>query len=225
MPYLTVAQTIKLVLLTLYMLGVGFICKGPGGANAPGAPFREKNVKTIRYKMNMRDGWYINKAGERITQAMHRKKNMWDDKNDKNKAIFNNAEDGLIFKGVEEILQESEECAKLVACDGRPMPYRCNKARRLQFKCTSNKLCTPGQKCCMVNTLKCRPDFCDQRCKLEEVCNSHGVQFHLLPICHPELNPIEGKELQCCKYILTPHSYKLQLYHLFRFVELYQTVR
>ena len=166
------------------------------------------------------DGSSNHKA--RPFDALH--ENMWDDKNDKNKAIFN-AEDGLVFKGVEEILQESEECAKLVACDGRPMPYRCNKARRLQFKCTSNKLCTPGQKCCMVNTLKCRPDFCDQRCKLEEVCNSHGVQFHLLPICHPELNPIEGKELQCCKYILTPHSNKLQLYHLFRFVELYQTVR
>jgi hypothetical protein len=44
----------------------------------------------------------------------------------------------------------------------------------------------------MHNTLQCRPDFRDQKCKLEEVCDSAGIKFHLLPICHPELNPIEG---------------------------------
>jgi transposase len=45
----------------------------------------------------------------------------------------------------------------------------------------------------MHNTLRCRPDFCEQKCKLEEVCESEGAKFHLLPICHPELNPIEGE--------------------------------
>ncbi len=109
----------------------GGICKGPGGANAPGAPLREKNAKNVQYRMNMRDGWYINKAGERITQVMHRGKTWMDDKNEKTKAIFNE-EDGLIFKGVEEILKESEESDKLVAYDRKPMPYRCNKARRTQ---------------------------------------------------------------------------------------------
>jgi hypothetical protein len=142
--------------------------------------------------MNMRDGWHINKAGERITQVMHRAKTWKDDKNEKTKAIYNE-EDGLIFKGVEEILNESEESDKLTASDGKPMPYRCNKARRTQYKCLSDKVCTPGIKCCMViNTLTCRQDFLDQRCKLEEVCHSRGVQFLMLPICHPELNPIEG---------------------------------
>ncbi len=158
-------------------------------------------MKTVQCRMSMRDGWYINKAGERISQAMHRTKDMWDDKSDKCKAVFN-AEDGLIFKGVEAILKESEECATLVACDGKPMPYRCNKARRLQFNCTSDNLCNTGQKCCMINTLKCRPDFGEQRCKLEEMCDSHVVKFHLLLVCHPELNPIEGNELQCCKNIM-----------------------
>jgi hypothetical protein len=169
----------------------GGICKGPGGANAPGAPLRDKNVSAVQYKMNMRDGWYINKQGERIQQPMHRAKTMWDDKSNTKKAIFN-AADGLIFKGVEEILKESEECDKLMACDATQMPYRCNNARRKKLKTTSDRLCTPGQKCCMVNTLKSRPDFCNQKCKLEEVCDSLGVSFHLLPICHPELNPIEG---------------------------------
>ncbi len=111
---------------------------------------------------------------------------------------------GLIFKGLEEILRESEESDKLVAFDGKPMPYRCNKARRTQSKCLSDKVCTPGIKCCMVNTLKYRPDFLDQRCKLEEVCHSRGVQFLMLPICHPELNPIEGTELVCSKKIMPP---------------------
>ena len=169
----------------------GGICKAPGGANAPGAPLREKNVRSVQYRMNMRDGWYTDKQGKRITQAMHRKKNMWDDKSNGKKAIFN-AEDGLIFKGVEEILKESEECDNLMACDGTPMPYRCNKARRRKLNTACERLCTPLEKCCMVNTLKCRPDFSNQKCKLEEVCESLGVTFHLLPICHPELNPIEG---------------------------------
>jgi hypothetical protein len=149
--------------------------------------------------MNMRNGWYINKAGARVSQAMHRPKDMWDDKSDKIKAVYN-AEDGLIFKGVEAILKESEECARLVACDGQAMPYRCNKSRRLKFNSATDKVCNPGQKCCMINTLKCRPDFGEQRCKLEEVCDSHGVKFHLLPICHPELNPIEGNEFKCSQH-------------------------
>ncbi len=151
----------------------GGICKGPGGANEPGAPLREKNAKNVQYRMNMRDGWYINKGGERITQVMHRAKTwIMDDKNEKSKAIFNE-EDGLIFKGVEEILKESEESEKLTAYDGKPMPYRRKKARRTQCKCLSDKVCTPGIKCCMVNTLKYRPDFLEQRCKLEEVCHSN----------------------------------------------------
>jgi hypothetical protein len=54
-------------------------------------------------------------------------------------------------------------------------------------------MCTPGVRCCIHNTLRCRKDFGEQKCKLEEVCETVGAKFHLLPICHPELNPIEGK--------------------------------
>ncbi len=46
------------------------------------------------------------------------------------------------------------------------------------------------------NTLRRRQDFTEQKCKLEEVCNQVGVTFHLLPICHPELNPIEGNNVK-----------------------------
>ncbi len=54
---------------------------------------------------------------------------MWDDKSNTKKVIFN-AEDGLIFKGVEEILKECEECDKFMACDDTQMQYRFNKTRR-----------------------------------------------------------------------------------------------
>ena len=145
--------------------------------------------------MNMRDGWYINNKGERVPQSMHRLKSTFDDNpTTRKKAIFNKS-DGLIFKGVEEILKESEECEKLMAYDGKVMPFRCSPARRRGLQTSSDKLCTQGLKCCMHNTLKWRPDFCKQKCKLEEVCEERGVKFHLLPICHPELNPIEGSKL------------------------------
>jgi hypothetical protein len=113
---------------------------------------------------------------------------MLDDKNSK-KVIYNYG-DGSIFKGVEEILNESLECDDLIACDGKQMPFRCNKVRRRKLKYANDKFCTLGAKCCMHNTLQCRPDFRDQKCKLEEVCDSSGIKFHLLPTCHPELNPI-----------------------------------
>ena len=177
-------------------VGAG-ICKGPGGANAPGAPLKVKQGKTKGestgvYRMKMRNGWYMDKKGNRVVQEMHRKKTMDDDKNAK-KVIYNYG-DGSIFKGVEEILKESLECEDLIACDGQHMPFRCNKVRRKKLQCANDKFCTPGAQCCMHNTLQSRPDFRDQKCKLEEVCDSSGLKFHLLPICHPELNPIEGKQ-------------------------------
>jgi hypothetical protein len=118
-------------------VGAG-ICKGPGGANAPGAPLKVKQGKpkgesTGLYRMKMRNGWYLDKHGKRIVQEMHRKKTMDDDKHSK-KCIYNYA-DGSIFKGFEEILKESLECEDLLACDGKPMPFRCNKVRRRKLKC------------------------------------------------------------------------------------------
>jgi hypothetical protein len=207
----------------------GGICRGPGGANAPGAPFKQKegnkNANHVGNRMKMRDGWYINKRGERITQSMHRLKTMFDDNPypGGKKAIFNK-QDGLIFKGVEAILKESEECEKLVACDGQAMPFRCSPARRRVLLCTSNKRCIPGKKCCMHNTLTWRPDFCEQKCKLEEVCEEKGVKFHLLPICHPELNPIEGIDLVCCQLFFSSSTVNLTLRLFSRLLELYKTL-
>ena len=142
-------------------VGAG-VCRGPGGANAPGAPLKtkegKKNANHVGNRMNMRDGWYINKKGERVPQSMHRLKSMFDDNpTTRKKAIFNKS-DGLIFKGVEEILKESEECEKLMAYDGKVMPFRCSPARRRGLQTSSNKLCTQGLKCCMHNTLKWRTD-------------------------------------------------------------------
>ena len=50
----------------------GGVCKGPGGANAPGAPMKDKGSKDITYRMKMRDGWFINKFGKLVVQIMHR---------------------------------------------------------------------------------------------------------------------------------------------------------
>jgi hypothetical protein len=169
----------------------GDVCKGPGGANAPGAPMKDKGSKDITYGMKMRDGWFINKFGKRVVQKMHREKWDTDDKSAHIKAIFNEL-DGSIFKVVEEILREMDD--DLAAIDNVRMPFRCNKARRKNLKFASDKMCTPCVQCCMHNTLRCRQEFCEQKCKLKEVCESVGVKFHLLPICHPELNPIEGKK-------------------------------
>jgi hypothetical protein len=105
----------------------GGICKGPGGANAPGAPMKEKGVSLNKYRMKMRDGWFIDKSGVRVVQKMHRDKTWMDDKSSNKKAIFNEL-DGSIFKGVEEILTEMGD--NFEAIDKVRMPYKCNKARR-----------------------------------------------------------------------------------------------
>jgi hypothetical protein len=105
----------------------GGVCKGPGGANAPGAPMKDKGSKDITYRMKMRDGWFINKFGKRVVQKMHRDKWDTDDKSAHIKAIFNEL-DGSIFKGVEEILRKMDD--DLQAIDNVRMPFRCNKARR-----------------------------------------------------------------------------------------------
>ncbi len=58
----------------------GGINKGPGGANAPGAPMKDKYSKEMKYRMKMRDGWFIDKFGKRVVQKMHRDKWESDDK-------------------------------------------------------------------------------------------------------------------------------------------------
>ena len=146
----------------------GGINKGPGGANAPGAPMKDKYSKDIKYRMKMRDGWFIDKFGKRVVQKMHRDKWESDDKNSHTKAVHNEL-DGSIFKGVEEILREMED--DLLAIDNARMPFRCNTARRRQLNFGSLTVYTPGVRCCMVNTLRCRQDFCEQKRKLKEACD------------------------------------------------------
>jgi hypothetical protein len=97
-------HTARALLVDGLHCGAG-ICKGPGGANAPGAPLRDQGSKQDAYRMKMRDGWFIDKSGKRVVKQMHRDKTWMDDKSENKKAIFNER-DGSIFKGVEEILRE-----------------------------------------------------------------------------------------------------------------------
>jgi hypothetical protein len=197
------------------------VCKGPGGANAPGAPLKDKGAKPDAYGMKMRDGCFIDKSGKLVVQQMHRDKTWMDDKSDNKKAIFNES-DGSIFKGVEEILREMGD--NFEAIDKARMPYRCNKARRRKLRFGDDNMCTPGVRCCMHNTLRCRQDFCEQKCKLEEVCETVGAKFHLLPICHPELNPIEGKKNKHSHHNYFHEMSSSILLYACRLLELYQKV-
>ncbi len=112
-----------------------------------------------------------------------------DDQGNKGAQFFNET-DGLIFKGVAEILIEGQD--NCVAEDGSKMPYKCNAARRRAFNFRTSDKCYRHRRCCLLNTLRCRPDFIEQKCQLHEVCESVGAQFIMLMICHPECNPIEG---------------------------------
>jgi hypothetical protein len=209
-------------------LHVGSLGRRAGGVNAPGAPLRDKKGE---HRPTMRDGWYMDAEGERQVQHMHRDKVCTDDKKNK-PAIFN--ADGSICKGVEEILNESGD--KCVAEDNIKMPFSCSHARRNKLHFPTSKSCMPGRRCCMENTLRWRPDFAAQKSRLEEVCASCDIVFHMLPICHPELNPIEGStypipyiyvryepilpELNPCKGSTYPTPY----IYVNRFLELYQEV-
>jgi hypothetical protein len=160
------------------------ICKKPGGLHAPGS----SGAHGVPAVPKMRDGWYTNEAGEKVVQQMHRDK-LWMDDNGNKGAQFYNKEDGSIFKGVEEILREGGD-----ACldeHKEAMVMTCSKARRTQMKCPTDTQCQKNRRCCLTNALRWRPDFAEQKCELEEVCERHGVKFIMLMMCHPECNPIE----------------------------------
>jgi len=119
---------------------------------------------------------------------MHRDKTHMDDPSENNPVIYNEA-DGSIFKGIEEILREGgDDC---IAEDDSKMPKVCSKSRRMLFNFPSATECMPDRRCCLVNTLRCRQDFKEQKCCLEEACESVGAKFIMLMMCHPECNPIE----------------------------------
>ncbi len=98
--------------------------------------------------------------------------------------------DHTIFKGIYEILRESGDNCKDEA--GKSMVKECSNKRRKAMGCDPGEGCKKHVRCCMQNTLRWRPDFEAQKCKLEMMCDSQGVKFLMLMICHPECNPIEG---------------------------------
>jgi hypothetical protein len=156
-----------------------------------GAPLEDKYSTEIKYRMKMRHGcWFTDKFGKRVEQKMHRDKWESDDKKCAYKGDSKRCRRFSFQRGGRNCTRNGED--EFIAVDKVRMPFRCNKARRRKLQLTSETVCTPGVRCCMHNTLRCRQDFCEQKCKLEGVCESVGVRFHLLLICHPELNPIEG---------------------------------
>jgi hypothetical protein len=181
------------------------VCKHPGGKNAPGARGTKRYPQGVP---KMRDGWYMNLHGNKIVQPMHREKTWMNDQGNKGARYFNE-NDGLIFKGVEEILHEGlDNC---IAEDGIKMPYRFSVVRRVAMKFTTTDKCPRGRRCCLLNTLCSRPDFLQQKCRLHEVCESVDAEFIMLMICHPECNPIEGGFDMSLPTIIIP------LYHKYAF--------
>jgi hypothetical protein len=73
------------------------------------------------------------------------------------------------------------------------MVKECSKTRRQAVGCAPDSMCKKYSRCCLQNTIRWRPDFAGQKCKLEQTCESVGVKFLMLMICHPECNPIEGE--------------------------------
>jgi hypothetical protein len=108
--------------------------------------------------------------------------------------------DGTTHKGLFEILQErGDDC---MAVDGKAMTKTCSKQRRRELNFATDHACDCGVRCCLENTLRWEPDFAAQKCKLEEACDSVGVTFTMMMICHPECNPIEGTTLLLCTLML-----------------------
>ena len=72
------------------------------------------------------------------------------------------------------------------------MVKECSQKRRRDMGCVPASSCRKHARCCLQNTLRWRPDFAAQKCRLEQTCDAVGVKFLMLMICHPECNPIEG---------------------------------
>jgi hypothetical protein len=120
---------------------------------------------------------------------MHRKATDEELLQDK-ESIFINS-DGTIFKGMYEILREAEDTCKDE--EGKHMIKECSRKRRQSMGCDPDSACKKHARCCLQNTMRWRQDFAAQRCKLDLTCESAGVKFLMLMICHPECNPIEGQ--------------------------------
>jgi hypothetical protein len=162
----------------------GGINRDPGGTNAPGSKSTQKNPQGYP---KMRNGWFVDKATHVLrVQEMHR--NVVE--NDSNLCKESSNVDGTTFKGLFEILQERGDSC--IAVDQTHMNKTCSKKRRVALQFLSNMACDAHVRCCQENTLRWQPDFLAQKCKLEEVCESVGVKFQMMMICHPECNPIEG---------------------------------
>jgi hypothetical protein len=162
----------------------GGINRDPGGKNAPGSKGTPKNPDGYP---KMRNGWYFQKETQvRKEQDMHRKVLESDSQLCKDTCNV----DGTTHKGIFEILQErGDNC---IALDNKPMTKTCSKQRRRDLHFATDMSCDSNVRCCLENTLRWEPDFAAQKCKLHEACESMGVTFMMMMICHPECNPIEG---------------------------------
>jgi hypothetical protein len=161
------------------------INRDAGGKNAPGARAVDNRPEVPK----MCDGWYTDKITlMRVKQAMHRKATVLELEQDL-KTNFINA-DNTIFEGMYEILKESgDTCTDE---EGKGMIKECSQKRRRAMGCDPASACKKHVRFCLQNTLRWRPDFAAQKCRLEQTCDAVGVKYLMLMICHPECNPIEG---------------------------------
>jgi hypothetical protein len=130
----------------------------------------------------------VNKdTSEHVAQSMHRAATAEELVQDVEIKGIN--EDGTIFKGIYAILREGGDSCK--AENGTALVKECSKARKHLLGCAPGGSCQKNARCCLQNCLRWRPDFANQKCKLQQVCEAAGVHFLMLPKCHPECNPIE----------------------------------
>ena len=152
----------------------------PGGLNAPGSPPSSKNPQGLS---KMRDGLYLDPhTSLQVKQTMHRQAKLPDE------TKKCPGRDGSIFKGMREIVTER---SILTPAEMKNMCAKCTTKQREGRGMGDPLSCTPGDKCCFANVLKCQPDFAEQKSRLQEVVERASHTLLMLPICHPELNPIE----------------------------------
>ena len=164
----------------------------------------------------MRNGWFVDKATHIVKeQEMHRQVLPSDSQLCQDTCNV----DGTTHKGIYEILQERGDTC--IAIDNKAMTKTCSKQRRRDLLFATDLACDSHVRCCLDNTLRWEPDFAAQKCKLQEACESMGVSFTMMMICHPECNPIEGNyyRLSFFQYHIT-----ILLTHVHRLLELYEAL-
>ena len=98
----------------------------------------------------------------------------------------------------------------LTAAEMKGMAGKCNTKRRIANGKANPHSCVIGERCCMANVLRSQPNFLEQKLCLHEVVKKVGHEMLMLPICHPELNPIEDFWNACKRYTRAVCDYEMK---------------